>query len=81
VYAILRCEHVISVGRVNTLLRECRMAAVRRSPIQKRIGWRMDYHTAVRVHVGGTWKRHPEFTAKQVLEKLGSQYPVDIRFV
>jgi DNA invertase Pin-like site-specific DNA recombinase len=81
VYAILRCEHVISVGRVHALLRECRMAVVRRSPIQKRIGWRMDYHTAARVHVASIWKRHPEFTGKQVLEKLGSQYPVNIRFV
>ena len=57
------------------------MAAVRRSTLQKRIGWRMDYHTAARVHVGSIWKRYPKFTAKQVLEKLGSQYPVGIRFV
>jgi hypothetical protein len=81
VFAILRCEHVIGIGRVHALLRECRAAAVRRSPVQRRIGWRMDHYTAARVHVGGVWKRHPELTAKQVLEKLGSQYPVDMRCV
>jgi DNA invertase Pin-like site-specific DNA recombinase len=77
VLAILRREHVISTGRAQTLLRECRMAAVRRSPIQKRMGWRIDFRTPARVRVGSIWKRHPEFTAQQVLEKLGTQYSVN----
>ena len=81
VFATLRREHVISLGRVHALLRECRMTAFRRSPVQKRMEWRIDYHTPARVRVGRIWKRHPEFTARQVLEKLGSQHSLDIRWV
>jgi hypothetical protein len=79
--AILRPEHIISAGRIHALVRECRMAAVRRSPMQRRIGWRIDFRTRARVRIGGICKRHPEFTAQQVLEKLGSRYGVNARWV
>ena len=81
VLAILRPEHIISVGRVHALLRECRVGAVGRSQIQRQVGWRIDSHTAARVRVSSIWKRHPELTAQQVLERLGPQYTMNIRFV
>jgi hypothetical protein len=75
--AILRREHVISTGRALALLTECRRSAVRRNPMQKRMGWRIDGFTPARVRIAKIWKRHPELTAQQALDKLGSQYAVD----
>jgi hypothetical protein len=79
--AILRPEHIISAGRIHALLRGCRMAALRRSPMQRRIGWRIDFRTRARVRIGGICKRHPEITAQQVLEKPGSRYEMNARWV
>jgi hypothetical protein len=47
------------------------MAAAKRSPAQRQIGWQLDRRTAARIKLSAIWKKHPEFTAKQVIEKLG----------
>ena len=67
--------------RVRELLRDCRMAAARRNPAQRKLGWRIDHWTAARARVCAIWKLHPEFTAKQVLEKLGPQHSVNVWWV
>jgi DNA invertase Pin-like site-specific DNA recombinase len=81
VIASLECEHTLGVRRARELLRDCRTAAVRRSPAQKQMGWRIDHRTAARVRVWAIWKRHPEFTAQQVVEKLGPQHSVSVWWV
>ena len=68
-------------NRVRTLLRECKLAAARSSPTQKQMRWRVDRWTAARVRIGAIWKRHPEFTANQVIRILGSRYAVRVSFV
>jgi hypothetical protein len=73
--------HPLGVSRTRILLKDCRRAAAKDSPAQKQLGWRLDHRTAARVRVGAIWKRHPEFTAKQVIEKLGPQYSVNARWV
>jgi len=65
---VLRRDHIISVGRIYELLRECRGVTARQDPIQKRVGWRIDYRTSARGRIGRIWKRRPEVTARQVIE-------------
>jgi DNA invertase Pin-like site-specific DNA recombinase len=81
VLASLGVEHTLGVRRARELLSDCRRAAVRRSPAQKQMGWRIDHRTVARVCVWAIWKRHPEFTAQQVVEKLGRQHSVSVWWV
>jgi DNA invertase Pin-like site-specific DNA recombinase len=63
------------------LLRRSRQAAAERRPAQKQLGWQLDRWTQARVRVGAIWKRHPAFTAKQVIERLGPKYPARVPWV
>jgi len=67
--------------RVWKILRECRQAAAQNSLWQKRVGWQLDRRTAARIRIGTIWKRHPEFTAKQVITKLGPKHSVRVPWV
>ena len=64
-------EHPIGFKRAWTLLKECRVAAARRSSAQKQVGWYIDCRTATRIRIGAVLKRNPKLTAKEVIEKLG----------
>jgi hypothetical protein len=70
VIANMGTEHPLGFARACTLLRECRMAAAKRSSAQKQIGGYLDCRTDARIRISAMWKRHPEFTAQQVIEKL-----------
>jgi DNA invertase Pin-like site-specific DNA recombinase len=74
-------ERPLGVTVVEKLLTECRRAADKHSPAQKQLGWQLDRWTAARVRIRAIWKRHPEFTAKQVIEKLGPEFSVRVRWV
>ena len=73
VVEMLKPEHSICIARAWAFLRNCREAAAKRSPAQRQTGWQVDRHTAARIRISTIWKRHPEFTAKQVIKKLGSK--------
>jgi DNA invertase Pin-like site-specific DNA recombinase len=60
----------LSRKRAYAFLKECRRDAAGRSPVHRKIGWYLDHRTANRIRIGELWKRHPEFTGKQVIEKL-----------
>jgi len=38
--------------------------------VHKQVGWPLDRRTATRIRIGELWKRHPDLTGKQVIEKL-----------
>jgi len=38
--------------------------------VHKKLGWYLDHRTANRIRIGELWKRHPELTGSQVIEKL-----------
>jgi DNA invertase Pin-like site-specific DNA recombinase len=65
--------------RVWKLLRECRLAVAKRSPARMR--WQLDRRTPARVRISSIWKRHPEFTAKQVMKNLGREHSVRVPWV
>jgi len=77
----LGSERPVGYARVCALLRECHLAAAKHSPAQKQLRWRLDRWTAARVQVSAIWKRHPEFTARQVLRNLKPGHAVPASFV
>src|SRR5882762_798297 len=79
--ASMGLEHPLGITRAEALLRECRTDAAKRSPTQKQLGWYLDQWTAARIRVSAIWKQHPEFTAKQVIEKLGPKQSVRVPWV
>jgi hypothetical protein len=81
VIASLGLEHPLGIRRAEVHLRKCRMAAAKRSSAQKLIGWQVDRWTATRISISEILKRHPQFTGKQVIEKLGPDYSVRLRWI
>jgi DNA invertase Pin-like site-specific DNA recombinase len=77
----LKPEHSVCIIRAEAFLRTCREAAARRSPAQQQMGWRLDRRTAARIRINTIWKRHPEFTAKQVIKNLGPKHSVRLPWV
>jgi hypothetical protein len=77
----LRHKHLLGVYRARQLLRECRLAAAKRSPVHKKAGWRLDCRTAARIRISAICKRHPEYAAKQLLKILGPDHSVRIRWI
>jgi hypothetical protein len=74
-------EHPLGLDRTWQFLRECRMDVAKRSAVQTRVGWYIDRQTAARARIGAIWKRHPEFTAKQVMERLEPRHSVREKWV
>jgi DNA invertase Pin-like site-specific DNA recombinase len=70
VVADMGTAHPLWDRRAYALLKECRRDAARRSSVHKKVGWYLDHRTANRIRIGELWKCHPEFTGKQVIEKL-----------
>lgn len=66
----LRMIHPISEGRIYNLLKECRREAARRSPVHRRVNWYLDDRTHMRIRIGELWRRHPDYTGKQVMAAL-----------
>jgi DNA invertase Pin-like site-specific DNA recombinase len=81
VIANLGTAHPLWDRRAWILLKECRRDAAKRSPVHKRVGWYLDDRTATRIRIGELWKRHPEFTAMEVIEKLKFGPDVLLRWV
>src|SRR5262249_27183549 len=48
-----------------------RAAAANRSAVRQEVGWPLDHRTVARIRIGALWKRHPQFTARQVIQALG----------
>lgn len=76
--ADLGTPHPLYVRRAWAFLRDCRRGAAMQSSVHRRVGWKLDHRTATRIRIGATWKRHPDFTAKQIIERLqlGPDAPV-----
>jgi len=79
VVANLGYPHPLDIRRAWVLLQECRRDAAKRSHVHRKVGWTIDLRTATRIRVGEIWKRHPESTAREVIEKLGLHPPHFVR--
>jgi hypothetical protein len=77
----LKDQHLLSVYRARQLLKECRLSAAKRSSVHEKAGWWLDRRTAQRIRISAICKRHPEYTAKEVLAALGPEPSVQIRWI
>jgi len=66
-------DRPLGLQRARNLLTSFRRAAANRSAIYRRIGWWFDRRTVLRVRISATWEKHPEWSAIQVIAKLGPQ--------
>jgi Resolvase, N terminal domain len=74
-------DHPLGVQRAGIFLKRLRRAAARRSSVQRMVGWPVDRWTPLRIRIGKILNRHPEFTGKQVIEKLGPDCSVRLIWV
>jgi hypothetical protein len=81
VVEMLRPDYSICIARAWHFLRNCREAAAKRSRTQQHMGWRLDRYTAARIRISEIRKRHPEFSGKQVMVKLGREHSVRLQWV
>lgn len=81
VIARLGLKHLLGIARARALLKECRRAAAKQSPAHQKVGWWLDNRTAVRIRIWAIWKRHPELTARRVLEMLGPEQGLRLNWV
>ena len=52
-------------------MRALRAAAAQRSAVHRQVGWPLDRCTGARIRIGAVWKAHPQFTAQQIIHRLG----------
>jgi DNA invertase Pin-like site-specific DNA recombinase len=65
----------IYIYRAFAFLKEIRRQAADRSPVHKKVGWFIDDRTVIRIRIGEAWKKHPEYTGKQMCETLRAVLP------
>jgi len=66
---------------ISRLLKECRLGVAKRCPVQIPKVQYLDSRTVLRVRIAQIWRRHPEYTGKQVLHRLGLEHPVPLQWV
>ena len=71
----------LGLDRAMKLLTTCRNAAANRSAMHKKIACYLDRRTELRVQIGATWKTHPDWTANQVIAKVGPEPLLSLRWV
>jgi hypothetical protein len=81
VVELLRPDSSICIARAWHFLRDCRAAAAKRSPTLQQMDWQLDRRTAARIRISEIWKRHPEYTARQVIDRLGPKHSVGVHWV
>jgi hypothetical protein len=81
VMEMLRPDISLSIAQTKAQLRTCRKSAAERSVIHKKIGWHLDQRTGARICIGALWTRHPEYTGREVLNRIGPKHPVPLAFV
>jgi hypothetical protein len=47
----------LALRRTRDLLRECRLGAARRTQVHKRMNWRIDHRSAIRLRIHAIWAR------------------------
>lgn len=68
----------LGTSTVLRLLRKCRRAADKNLQMRIPPEWQLDRWTAKRVRIAAIWKRHPEYTGRQVIKLLESRHYVGV---
>lgn len=78
VVATMGTAHRLDLTRAYAFLKACRREAANESPVHRRLRWYLDHRTFNRIRIAELWKRHPELTGRQVVQRLelGPDAPV-----
>jgi DNA invertase Pin-like site-specific DNA recombinase len=71
----------LGLDRTMKLLTACRKSEARRSSMHEKIGWYIDHRTHLRIRISAEWQKHPNWTARQVVCKLGPGPLLSLRWV
>ena len=74
-------KHPLGLDRAMKLLTVCRKAEARRSALHRKIGWHIDCRTHLRIRIGATWQKHPNWTARQIISEVGPNPLLSVRWV
>lgn len=81
VIEMLKPEYSIGTTWAWHFLRNSRAAAAQRSACHRLLRWPLDRRTAARIRISAIWNKHPEFSARQVMDRLGPKYAVRLPWV
>jgi len=70
VIASMGTPQPLSLKRAYALLHDCRRDAAGHSRVHSKVGWSLDHRTATRIRIGELWKRQPDLTGMEVIQKL-----------
>lgn len=81
IIAAMGGAHPLGLVRAWAHLQATRMSAARRSAAHRRIGWKVDRWTAIRIRICEILRLHPHLFGRQVLAKLGPAHSVRLQWV
>jgi DNA invertase Pin-like site-specific DNA recombinase len=81
VIELLKPQYSIGTTCALRFLRNSRSVAAKRRSSHRLLRWPLDRHTAARIRVSAIWARHPELSARQVMERLGPKHAVRLPWV
>jgi len=79
--ASLGLEYRVGIVRAMMVVRRAREVVANENPLQRRVGWPVDRFTTTRIRISEIWKRHPDWSAREVLEHLKPDRPVREQWV
>jgi len=79
--ASLGLEYRVGIVRAMTVVRRARESVAKKNSTQRRLGWPVDRFTTTRIRVCEIWQRHPEWSAREVIERLKPDRPVRQQWV
>ncbi len=79
--AFLALESSVGIVRMWLAVRRSRESMARKSSMHRRCAWPVDRYTATRIRISAIWKRHPEWSAREVIKRLGPERPVRRQWV
>jgi DNA invertase Pin-like site-specific DNA recombinase len=74
-------ERPLGLDRAMKLLTFCRKGEARRSAVHKKIGWYIDCRTHLRIRISATWRKHPKWSARQIIGEVGPSPLLSVRWV
>lgn len=71
----------LGLDRAMKLLTKYRRVAASHSAMHRKIGWCLDRRTELRIRISAAWQKHPEWSAHQVIARLGLESLMSVRWV
>jgi hypothetical protein len=74
-------KHSVGIVRASAAARRARESLARNHWTSRRLNWPVDRHTVTRTRISEIWRRHPEWSAREVIQRLQPGHPVRQQWV